>query len=151
MKIYDVSVSIFLHFEAFSLYYTVSDCSLTYQRKSGAIEPEKDAEGNEINPHIPQYMASAPWYLNAQGPGLKHQKNYKDKTIAQVFRVESPNTHHILSYEFPLSNIRMDVGRVVKLGYSTQYSRFSFPTSNLHVDLHMRTTEHGLPKLVPHS
>ena len=56
----------------------------TAQRKSGAIEPEKDAEGNEINPHIPQYMASAPWYLNAQGPGLKHQKNYKDKTIAQA-------------------------------------------------------------------
>jgi hypothetical protein len=54
------------------------------QRKSGAIEPERDAEGNEINPHIPQYMASAPWYLNASGPGLKHQKNYKDKTIAQA-------------------------------------------------------------------
>jgi len=28
-------------------------------------------------------MASAPWYLNASGPGLKHQKNYKDKTVAE--------------------------------------------------------------------
>lgn len=52
-------------------------------RKSGAIEPERDADGNEINPHIPQYMASAPWYLNASGPGLKHQKNYKDKAVAE--------------------------------------------------------------------
>jgi len=51
-------------------------------RKSGAIEPERDADGNEINPHIPQYMASAPWYLNT-GVGLKHQKNYKDKTVAE--------------------------------------------------------------------
>jgi len=52
-------------------------------RKSGAIEPEKDDEGNEINPHIPQYMSQAPWYLNAKGPGLKHQRNLKILTVAQ--------------------------------------------------------------------
>jgi hypothetical protein len=54
------------------------------QRKSGAIEPEKDEEGNEINPHIPQYMAAAPWYLNAQGPGLKHQKDFRKQSVTQV-------------------------------------------------------------------
>jgi pre-mRNA-processing factor SLU7 len=52
-------------------------------RKSGAIEPEKDDEGNEINPHIPQYMSQAPWYLNAKGPGLKHQRNLKILSVAQ--------------------------------------------------------------------
>jgi hypothetical protein len=52
-------------------------------RKSGAIEPEKDEEGNEINPHIPQYMSQAPWYLNAKGPGLKHQRNLKIQSVAQ--------------------------------------------------------------------
>ncbi len=52
-------------------------------RKSGAIEPEKDEDGNEINPHIPQYMSQAPWYLNATGPGLKHQRNLKIVSVAQ--------------------------------------------------------------------
>jgi pre-mRNA-processing factor SLU7 len=36
-----------------------------------------DEEGKAINPHIPQFMAAAPWYLNNQGPSLKHQKNWK--------------------------------------------------------------------------
>ncbi|EOD41716.1 hypothetical protein EMIHUDRAFT_414359, partial [Emiliania huxleyi CCMP1516] len=48
-------------------------------RKAGTIPAERDADGNEINPHIPQFMAQAPWYLNAEGPGLKHQKNLKQK------------------------------------------------------------------------
>eukprot|EP00960_Hanusia_phi_P006119 176474-Hanusia_phi.AAC.1 len=52
-------------------------------RKSGAIEPEKDEEGNEINPHIPQYMSSAPWYLNSKGPTLKHQRNLKVQSITE--------------------------------------------------------------------
>lgn len=36
-----------------------------------------DEEGKPINPHIPQFMASAPWYLNSDQPSLKHQKNWK--------------------------------------------------------------------------
>lgn len=43
-----------------------------------------DEEGKPINPHIPQFMASAPWYLNQDQPTLKHQKNWKgqDQTNA---------------------------------------------------------------------
>ena len=36
-----------------------------------------DEEGRPINPHIPQFMASAPWYLNNDRPSLKHQRNWK--------------------------------------------------------------------------
>ncbi|KAK7348419.1 hypothetical protein VNO80_22975 [Phaseolus coccineus] len=37
-------------------------------RKAGLALAELDEYGNEINPHIPQYMPSAPWYLNAEKP-----------------------------------------------------------------------------------
>jgi pre-mRNA-processing factor SLU7 len=44
-------------------------------RQAGSLPPEMDNDGNLINPHIPEYMAKAPWYLNQeQGGGLKHQK-----------------------------------------------------------------------------
>eukprot|EP00741_Cyanophora_paradoxa_P019865 tig00000217_g19173.t1 len=47
-------------------------------RKAGTVAPEVDEDGKEINPHIPQYIAQAPWYLSASGaPGLKHQRNFK--------------------------------------------------------------------------
>jgi len=44
-------------------------------RKAGTLPPEKDAEGNLINPHIPEFMAKAPWYLSqGENQGLKHQR-----------------------------------------------------------------------------
>ncbi|OMJ08117.1 Pre-mRNA-splicing factor SLU7 [Smittium culicis] len=46
-------------------------------RKAGNVPAEVDEEGNDINPHIPQFMASAPWYVDNKKPGLKHQKNFK--------------------------------------------------------------------------
>ena len=55
------------------------DRELEEARKAGTVPAERDAEGNEINPHIPQFMSQAPWYLNAEGPGLQHQRNLKEK------------------------------------------------------------------------
>eukprot|EP01098_Paradermamoeba_levis_P012965 TRINITY_DN5793_c0_g3_i1.p1 TRINITY_DN5793_c0_g3~~TRINITY_DN5793_c0_g3_i1.p1 ORF type:complete len:581 (+),score=216.57 TRINITY_DN5793_c0_g3_i1:173-1915(+) len=49
-------------------------------RKAGTALPETDEEGKEINPHIPQYIAQAPWYLNNTGPSLKHQRQFKVTT-----------------------------------------------------------------------
>ncbi|KAJ3354106.1 mRNA splicing protein [Allomyces javanicus] len=43
-------------------------------RKAGTAPPELDEEGNEINPHIPQYIVKAPWYLDTGAPTLKHQR-----------------------------------------------------------------------------
>jgi pre-mRNA-processing factor SLU7 len=49
--------------------------ALEEARKAGEAAPEVDKDGNLINPHIPEFMAKAPWYLNqGEGEGLKHQK-----------------------------------------------------------------------------
>ena len=34
----------------------------------------ESGNGTDINPHMPQYIIKAPWYLNQTEPSLKHQK-----------------------------------------------------------------------------
>jgi len=48
-------------------------------RKAGIAPAAIDADGNEINPHIPQYMTKGLWYLNQEGVSstLMHQKKWK--------------------------------------------------------------------------
>jgi pre-mRNA-processing factor SLU7 len=41
-----------------------SQKALDHARKAGTAQAALDEEGKEINPHMPQYITQAPWYLD---------------------------------------------------------------------------------------
>eukprot|EP01060_Flectonema_neradi_P010713 TRINITY_DN1779_c3_g2_i1.p1 TRINITY_DN1779_c3_g2~~TRINITY_DN1779_c3_g2_i1.p1 ORF type:complete len:601 (+),score=143.71 TRINITY_DN1779_c3_g2_i1:40-1803(+) len=49
-------------------------------QKAGTKAPDLDEDGNAINPHIPQYMVKAPWYLGYTEKTLKHHQKRPPKT-----------------------------------------------------------------------
>eukprot|EP00930_Biecheleria_cincta_P105905 TRINITY_DN98_c0_g1_i1.p1 TRINITY_DN98_c0_g1~~TRINITY_DN98_c0_g1_i1.p1 ORF type:complete len:704 (-),score=195.17 TRINITY_DN98_c0_g1_i1:40-2082(-) len=52
-------------------------------RASGTAAPEVDsATGKMINPHNPQFITSAPWYLGQDKPSLKHHQAWNSRSMA---------------------------------------------------------------------
>ena len=72
-------------------------------RFEGTAAPAVDADGNEINPHIPQFIAQAPWYMSKdEAPSLKHQRmgDKSDTNINDWYQrgaKKVSNDHHIIS------------------------------------------------------
>ncbi|GJN90992.1 hypothetical protein Rhopal_004006-T1 [Rhodotorula paludigena] len=59
-------------------------------RKAGTAAPALDEEGKPINPHIPEFMANAPWYLKTgEGPSLSHHKANIPKYNREASKLES--------------------------------------------------------------
>lgn len=54
-------------------------------RKAGLAPAELDEDGKEINPHIPQYMSSAPWYLNAEKPVCHDSVFFLLRQVPKIF------------------------------------------------------------------
>jgi len=51
-------------------------------RAAGTAAPETDAAtGKMINPHNPQFITQAPWYLNQDKPSLKHHQAWNKRAM----------------------------------------------------------------------
>lgn len=63
------------------------EAQLREARAAGQAAPEvDDATGKMINPHNPEFITKAPWYLNQGKPSLKHHQAWNMKDISTALQ-----------------------------------------------------------------
>ncbi|RHY31412.1 hypothetical protein DYB32_003520, partial [Aphanomyces invadans] len=85
-------------------------------RKNGTLPPEKDADGNLINPHNPDYISKRPWYLGESGSSLTHQINPKKN---QVLSMSDADALNIRALKQPLYRKKFTKGACTNCGATT--------------------------------
>ena len=63
-------------------------------RKAGTALPLTDEHGKDISPHIPQYIAQAPWYLSRGTPTLSHQRLRDESEITHDWYIRGAKKGH---------------------------------------------------------
>ncbi|CAK90691.1 unnamed protein product (macronuclear) [Paramecium tetraurelia] len=56
--------------------------SFNKKGRDDLMQITNDEDGREINPHMPQYIINAPWYLKESTPSLKHQRIRKQQNTS---------------------------------------------------------------------
>lgn len=63
------------------------EAQLREARASGQAAPEiDDSTGKMINPHNPEFITKAPWYLNQGKPSLKHHQAWNNKQFSSALQ-----------------------------------------------------------------
>lgn len=95
-------------------------------RKAGTLPPEKDSRGQIINPHIPEFMAKVPWYMQSgeeNQVGLDHQRLPENKKDHSDIGVGWYDRGSAAAKQPSTSNQRFEKGACTNCGATTHNAK----------------------------